>query len=283
MAADSDFLFDVQGPKARRRTAIITMLVSVVLAVILIEALIQLGQHGHLSPEPWEATFAAPVSLYLAEGLLLSLQAGLVAGLLAFPISALVAIIRLGRNHWLAGFAYWYVEITRALPLLLIIFFFQLYLPSTGLKIPVFWQLVAPLAIYHVSVLSEIIRAGIEAVPRGQSEAARSLGLSMWWTYVSILIPQASRIVLPPLVNQYVRLFKDTSLGFIVSYPELLTRGRTMGEYTGYLFETYVAVGVVYLVVDLALATIARALDRRLRSSRPTRTFRSSAVVEAHL
>ncbi len=283
MAADSDFLFDVQGPKARRRTAIITVLAIVVLAAILIEALVQLGQHGHLSPEPWEATFAAPVSLYLAEGLLLSLQAGLIAGLLAFPISALVAIIRLGRNHWLAGFAYWYVEITRALPLLLIIFFFQLYLPSTGLKIPVFWQLVAPLAIYHVSVLSEIFRAGIEAVPRGQSEAARSLGLSMWWTYVSILIPQASRIVLPSLVNQYIRLFKDTSLGFIVSYPELLTRGRTMGEYTGYLFETYVVVGVVYLVVDLALATIARALDRRLRSSRPTRTFRSSAVVEAHL
>ena len=263
--ADTDLLFDLQGPKARRRTAIATVAASTIIVLIVGLGIVQLGQHGHLSPEPWQAVLAPAVSAYLAVGLLLSLKAGLVAGLLAFPVGALVAITRLVRNRILAGSARWFVEITRSLPLLLIIFFFQLYLPTIGVKTPVFWQLVGPLVIYHIAVLSELFRAGIESVPNGQVEAAQSLGLSPFRIYLSIRIPQATRVILPSLINQFIRIFKDSALGYIVSYPELLTRGRTMGEYTGFLFETYVIVGTIYLVIDLVLAVAARAIDRRLR------------------
>jgi glutamate transport system permease protein len=268
MAAGADLIFDLQGPRARQRTAIATVVAAIAVAVLIGLGLVQLGRHGHLSPGPWAAVLAPAVSAYLAYGLVLSLKAGAVAGLLAFPAAIVVAITRLGRNRIGAGIARWYVELVRSLPLLLIIFFFQLYLPTIGVKTPVFWQLVGPLAIYHIAVLSEIFRAGIESVPRGQREAAESFGLSAPRIYLLVLIPQATRVILPSLINQFIRLFKDTSLGYIVSYPELLTRGRTMGEYTGVLFETYVVVGAIYLAVDLVLAAAARAVDQRLRFNR---------------
>lgn len=257
-------LFDVQGPRARRRTAIATIIAAVVIATLLALGFVQLGLHGDLAPQPWLTVLSPSVFGYLLGGLGLSLVSGLVAGLLAFPFSVAIAVGRFSRRRWVRAILRWYVEITRSLPLLLLIFFVQLYLPTIGIRVSVFWQLVIPLDIYNVSVLAEVFRAGVQAVPPGQKEAADSLGLRAWQKYRLVLLPQAVRIVLPSLISQYIRLFKDTSLGFVVSFPELLTRGKIMGEFTNDLLQTYVIVGALYLLTDLVLAAVGRRLARRL-------------------
>jgi glutamate transport system permease protein len=265
---DADLLFEVQGPRGRRRMRLVTAAVLVVIAGGVVLGLIQLGGHGHLQPGPWLDVILPPVSPYLVGGLWLSLMSGLLAGLLAFPLAVVLAILRMSRNQVTSGCARWYIEITRAIPVLLVLYFVQLFLPTIGLRTPVFWQLILPLALYHISILAEIFRAGVESIPPGQREAAESLGMSPPRIYQQVILPQAVRVVLPTLITQFIRLFKDTALGYIVTYPELLTRGKIMGNYTGHLFETYAVVGLVYLVINLILAAAARALDRRLRTRR---------------
>jgi len=272
-------LFDVQGPQGKRRMLLLTVAILLLIGVGIAFALVKLGQNGHLAATPWLTILLPPVSTYLLEGLWMSLLSGLLAGLLAFPLGIVLAILRMSRNRVVRGLARWYIEITRSIPVLLVMYFVQLFLPSIGWRVPVFWQLILPLALYHISMLAEIFRAGVESIPPGQREAAEALGLRPLRIYQQVILPQAIRVVLPSLINQFIRLFKDTSLGYIVTYPELLTRGKVMGDYTGYLFETFVIVGVVYLVVDLVLAAAARALDRRLRAERggAPRTARTRA------
>lgn len=247
---------------------IVTAVVIAVLVIVVVLGLIQLGSNGHLQPQRWLTVLSAPVFPYLLGGLGLSLASGLLAGLLAFPLAVVLAIARMSETRVISACARWYIEITRSIPVLLVLYFAQLFLPSIGIRTPVFWQLVLPLALYHISVLAEIFRAGVESIPAGQREAAKSLGLHPLRIYQQVILPQAIRVVLPSLINQFIRLFKDTSLGYIVTYPELLTRGKIMANYTGLLFETYVAVGLVYLVINLILAAFARALDRRMRTDR---------------
>jgi len=266
--SSENLLFDVQGPRGRRQMRAVTAGVLAAVAAGLAFVFIELGRHGQLAAQPWQSVLTPTVMNYLLGGLELSLKSGLLAGLLAFPLAVLVTILRLMKNPVISGIARWYVEITRSIPLLLLLYFVQLYLPFLGIRTPVFWQLVLPLALYHISILAEIFRAGVLSIPPGQREAAESLGLRPLRIYQQVILPQAIRVVLPSLVNEFIRLFKDTALGYIVTYPELLTRGKIMGEYTNNLFQTYAVVGLIYLVIDLILAAGARALDKRLRSQR---------------
>lgn len=264
----ADLLFDVQGPRGRRQMRAATTVIIGLAAIGFVFVFVQLGRHGQLAPRPWRTVLSPVVMNYLLGGLVLSLKSGLLAGLLAFPLAVVLTILRLIKNPVVSGIARWYIEITRSIPALLLLYFVQLYLPTIGIRTPVFWQLVIPLTMHHVSILAEIFRAGVLSVPAGQREAAESLGLRPLRIYQQVILPQAVRMVIPSLVNEFIRLFKDTALGYIVTYPELLTRGRIMGEYTSLLFETYVIVGAIYLIIDLILAAGARALEKRLRSER---------------
>lgn len=261
-------LFDVQGPKSRRQMNVLTAVVVTLLVVFASAGVAQLSASGNFAAERWEGVINMSVLAYLGGGLQLSLLSGLVSGLLAAPLGIALTVARLSRSRFLSAMARWWTELTRAIPVLLVIYFVQLLLPVVGVHTPVFWQLVLPLAIYHIAILSEIFRAGIESVPPGQREAAEALGFRSSRIYQLFVLPQATRIVLPSLITQFIRLFKDTTFGFIVTYPELLTRGKTIGEYTGNLFQTYSVVLVIYLVVNLLLAALARDLDRRMRAPR---------------
>lgn len=265
---ESPLLFDVQGPRSRRQMNLLTAAVFLLIAVAIVFAVFQLQSNGALDAARWESVFAPEVMTYLLRGLWLSLLAGSVAGLLAAPLGIALTIARLSPNRFVSTLARWWTELTRAIPILLVIYFVQLVLPALGLRTPVFWQLMLPLAIYHIAILAEIFRAGIQSVPAGQREAAESLGFGPLRIYQLIVLPQAIRIVLPSLITQFIRLFKDTTFGFVVTYPDLLTRGKIIGEYTGNLFQTYAVILVVYLVVDLLLAAFARHLDRRMRAPR---------------
>jgi glutamate transport system permease protein len=143
-------------------------------------------------------------------------------------------------------------------------------LPQIGINLPTIWKLVVPLTIANSAVFAEIVRAGIASLARGQREAALSLGLRSGQAMRYVVLPQAFRNVTPSLVTQLVSLLKDTSLGYIVAYTELLYRGQVLASYLHLLIPTYVAVTVIYLVVNGSLSALASRLQRGPRRRRPS-------------
>ena len=260
-------LFDAPGPKARARIRAAAVVSVIIVAAIVAAALWQLGLKGHLDPQRWSVLFTGPILSYLGVGLINSLLSGLIAGVIAAPLAVLVAVGRRHGPRWLRWILSGYVELIRSLPLLVLIYFFFLFLPSVEIKVSPLWQLVIPLVLNNVAMISDIFRAGMDGVSRGEIEAAHSLGLPSWRVITKVILPQATAIVLPALITQYVRLFKETSLGFVVSFSELLTRGRVMAEFTHSLFETYALVGATFVVINILLGWIARTVQARMSRS----------------
>ena len=140
-----------------------------------------------------------------------------------------------------------------------------LALPKYGVDLSAFWLLVLALVAYNGAVLGEIFRAGILSLDRGQTEAAYAIGLTYWQTMRIVIIPQAARRMIPSIVSQLVTLLKDTSLGFVISYEELLRRSRSTGEFFHNPLQATVFVGLIYVVVNFTLGRIARRLEVRQR------------------
>ena len=160
------------------------------------------------------------------------------------------------------------IEFFRAVPLLILILFCLLYLPTLGIGIGPFGALALGLTLYNMAVLAEIFRAGILSVDRGQREAAYALGMRKYQVMTLVLLPQAVRRMLPVLIAQLVVLLKDSSLGFIVGYFELLRQARSLVEFFNsrfgdlYTFQIYVAAAVIYIVVNLLLSMLARYVEQ---------------------
>ncbi|BCB82392.1 glutamate ABC transporter permease [Phytohabitans flavus] len=166
-----------------------------------------------------------------------------------------------------------FVEIFRGLPVVITIFFVASALPELGVDLgDILWYLVIGLTLYNMVVIGEILRSGMEGLPGGQREAAEAMGLSPFQTTRMILLPQAFRIMLPALISQLVVVLKDTSLGFIISYEEVL---RVSGQIIQALpepnpIQVYAVVGVIYIAVNYALSKLAEYTQRRLARGRKT-------------
>jgi glutamate transport system permease protein len=145
-----------------------------------------------------------------------------------------------------------------------LIYAFLLALPRFGINLPILWKLVVPIVLVNTAVLAEIYRAGINAVDRGQFEAAVSVGLREGTAMRTVIMPQAVRLVAPALVTQLVALLKDSTLGYVVSYPELMKQGNNLTVYTHLLVQTYLIVALIYVVVNLALSRLAVLLERKV-------------------
>ncbi len=158
---------------------------------------------------------------------------------------------------------------------------FLLVLPRAGLNLPLFWQLVVPIVISASATSAEIFRAGVLALERGQTEAAHSIGLTYWQTMRIVVLPQVVRRLLPVLVTQLVSVLKDTTLGYVVSYSELLHQGQTLGEYTQTLVQTFLVVAVVYVLANGGLSQLARLLERRQQMRARSASLVAVSVREA--
>ena len=258
-------LTDELGPRARRRVAIATFVAVLVLAALLLVAVRRFADNGQLEGDRWRPLTEWPVLKFLLLGLVATLKVAAVSMVLTVVIGGLMALGRLARNtpvRWLTG---GYVELFRALPLLLLIFFMARGLPKLGVDLDLFWYLVLGLVAYNSAVLAEIIRAGILSLERGQTEAAYSIGLSYWQAMLLIVIPQAIRRMIPAGVGQLVTLLKDTSLGFVLPYEEFLRRGQIAGEFEQNQLQVIMFVAVVYIVVNATLSQVARRLEVRQR------------------
>lgn len=255
-------LYDHPGPLARRRARIGTAAGGALLAVLAGLLLWRLADRGQFDGEKWE-TFLDPDTWNgIRVGLTNTLKAALVAIVLAVALGVLLAAGRLSDRALVRAPAVTVIEFFRAIPLLMLIFFFFLAFPNS---LGSYGALVAGLMLYNGAVLAEIFRAGIFAVPKGQGEAAFSLGLRKSQVMRLVLVPQAVRTMLPAIVSQCVVVLKDTSLGFIVVYPELLQVAKQIyvGEFN--IIPTVMVVAPIYIGMNMALSWAAHWLERRQR------------------
>ncbi|WP_022919064.1 amino acid ABC transporter permease [Ruania albidiflava] len=262
---DAHAMFDTAGPRAQRWIRIITVLSVLGILGLFALAYYRFYASGALAPSTW-LTFTEPGTIrYLGTALKNTMLAAAAAGAMALPLGLLLALGRLSRKilplRWLCTGI---IELFRAIPVLLVIYVFMFALPAYGIETGTFTKLVVPITLCAAATLAEVFRAGVLALPRGQTEAGLSIGLTDGQTFRTIVLPQALRIVIPALVAQAVIVVKDTAFGYVVSYAELLQSGRVLIANTGDLVQTYLVVTIIYILVNVLISWAARALDRRM-------------------
>lgn len=260
----SNILFDVPGPKARRRHAIISVVTIVVLLAVAAYVTWLLYTQNQFTARQWEPFVTPRFMLFLLQGLGWTVLTAVLAIIPAVFFGLLFGVGKLS-DHAVVRWPSWLVvEFFRAVPLLMLIIFIW---SLRGFRQGDLAALVLGLVLYNGSVLAEIFRAGINAVPTGQSEAAYALGMRKTQVMTIVQLPQAVKIMLPSIVSQCIVALKDTSLGFYVLAPGLLLAGRRLWN----TFDNFLAVAIVlmaiYIVLNLMLSALATYLERRYSSS----------------
>jgi len=258
-------LADALGPKAKRRVLVASILSGVALVGLLAIAVQRLADKDQLASEKWKPFTDWSTVQFLLGGLANTLKAAVVAMVLAIIVGAGLALARLSRTAPVRWLAVVYVEFFRGVPLVLLIFFTFFALPKYGIDMTQYRALVLALTLYNSAMLGEVFRAGILSLDRGQTEAANAIGLTYWQGMALVIIPQAARRMIPAIVSQLITLLKDTSLGYVISYEELLRRGRISGEFFKNPLQAYFFVALLYIAVNFTLSRTARWLEIRQR------------------
>lgn len=203
---------------------------------------------------------------FLLDGLIVTIQVTILSIVLSLIFGGMLGIIRYLKIPVVSQVVAFIVDTIRNLPLLLIIFFTYFALPQIGIRFNIFWSTVAAMSLFESAMISEIIRGGIVAVPKGQTEAAIATGLTRIQTLRYIVVPQAVRSMAPSLVSQLIALIKDTSLATIISLPELTHNARIIyGQNTNYVIPMFVAMTFLYWIICFSLSKLAKYLENRGR------------------
>jgi len=274
MSRGAAVLFDAPGPRARRLSLILSLVagVLILLGIGWILAVLAAPREGPgglelpsmLSPERWNIFADPDVWALIWRGTLATLQAAAVAAVMALAFGVVLSLLRSAQSRWVRVPTAIFIEFFRGMPVLLMMLFILLAASTSQ-----FWAVVWALALYNGALIGEALRAGLVALPKGQREAGLSLGMRQLQSKMLVEFPQAFRQMLPIIVAQLVVLLKDTSLGYIVGYTELLrTTLNNLASFYGnrYLFSLFVVTWVVYLAMNLALSWFARWLSRRTES-----------------
>ncbi len=274
------FIYDEPGPRARRRIRMASGVVVVLLAILVALGLHQFAATGQFDPSHWTPFGQLVVWRYLGVGLLGTLQSAGVVAVLGAPLGALLAFGRLSTIRPVRWLCTTYIEVARTVPVLLLIYLMLFGLPQLGINAPVLWKMAIPLTFVSSAVFAEIVRAGVISLPKGQSEAALSLGLRKRQATRHVILPQALRNVSPSLLTQLVSLLKDTTLGYIVAYTDLLYRGQLLTSFLNQLIPTYLVVAGIYLTVSGSLTALAWHLQKRIGRSPASLTVLPSIPVQ---
>ncbi|MDX6294640.1 MAG: glutamate transport system permease protein [Kribbellaceae bacterium] len=264
----SAVLYDVPGPRAIARNRLLNGVVALVFIGVVAWVIYRLNSSGQFQSRRWAQFQYTAIQQQLLDGLLNTLKAAGIAAVFALVFGAVFAAARISDHKVIRAPATVVVELFRAIPLLILMFFFYYGSLQYHLGLSPMWAVVLGLTLYNGSVLAEIFRAGITAVPRGQREAAYATGLRKNQVVRLILLPQAIRAMLPAIVSQLVVLLKDTALGFIITYNELLYVGKQMGgrlEFGFPYIPTYIVIAVIYIGLCSLLSILARWLEGRSR------------------
>ncbi|MEO5840068.1 MAG: amino acid ABC transporter permease [Acidimicrobiales bacterium] len=259
-------LGDDLGPRGRRRVAIATVVSLVAIVILVLLAVKRFHDKGQLDRKLWESIFTRSTARFMFTGLRNTLTAALVAMAIALMLGMVGAFGRLNPHRSVRGTSILLIELFRATPLVLLIYFAGVAVPRYLFELSSYWYLVMALALYNGSVIAEVFRAGILALGRGQREAALAIGFTEGQALRRVLFPQAVRSMVPAIINQLVTLLKDSSLGALVLVPavdDLLRRGRQVGEFNRNPLQALLVTGLVYVVVNFALTSLARRLESR--------------------
>ncbi len=270
----SAVLYDAPGPRARRRVLIASVVATLALLAVAALVMLRLSDQGQFEGEKWSPIFNpgneqfGELWKFLLGGLWATLQAAFLAMLFSLIIGTLFAVTRISAAPWYRWLVVSVIELLRGVPVVMAVFFASKVLPQFGIDLSLLWYLVIGLTAYNSVVIGEIIRAGVQALPRGQTEAAYAIGLTRAKALRYILLPQAFRIMLPALISQLVVVVKDTSLGTFISYSELLRRGGIAVQTLENPIQMYLVVGVIFIVINYALSRLAVYVERRLSRGR---------------
>ncbi len=258
-------LYDAPGPKTVARHRVYTGITLVAIVGLILVILGKLNSTGQLEYAKWEP-FVTPdyVRVLLVDGLLKTLEMAFFSVIFAVVFGLVFGIGKHSEHRWLAWPSFVVVEFFRAVPVLLLMIFVFYTLHVGGGPLSTFWCVVVALTLYNGSVLAEVFRAGINAVPKGQVEAAYALGLRKTQVMTSIQLPQAVKIMLPALVSQCVVALKDTTLGIYIIAPGLTFVGKQIyGEFFNQV-PTAIVIAAFFIACNLGLTAIAQWLQRRL-------------------
>jgi polar amino acid transport system permease protein len=212
--------------------------------------------------------FALEILPTLARAAVVTIQATFLGFAIAAVLGLVLAILRRSRNPWVSTITGGFVEFIRSTPVLIQIFFVFFVFPQFGVVIPAFVAGVMALGLHYASYCSEVYRAGLDAIPRGQWEAATALNLSPYRTYFGVIIPQAIPPVVPALGNYLIGMFKETPLLSAIAVVELMQTAKIIGSETFRYLEPITMVGIFFLVMSLVSAVGVRRLEAWLHSRR---------------
>jgi glutamate transport system permease protein len=261
MSAPTQVLFDAPGPRTRRLNTLLSVVSVLVLLGLLAFIVWKFQDAGQLDAAKWAPFSYAVIQRTLLAGMWATIKVAIVATVLALVVGVAFALLRLAPQRAISLPSTIVLEIFRGVPVLLLIFAtFLLF----GNDIGSFWSVVIGLTLYNGMVIAEIMRAGILAVPTGQREAAMSIGLRGSQTMRLILMPQAVRAMMPTLIAQVVVLLKDSALGFIVTYQDLLYQVNAIGRSYNNLLPTFIVGAVLFIIINMVVAGLARYLEKRM-------------------
>lgn len=259
----SSVLFDAPGPRARARHRIYTVISALVILGLVYLAFRQLDRRGQFAYDLWEPFVTPRIINFLLEGL----GKTVLAAVLAIGFSLLFGVVfgvgKLSEHRALRWPSWLFVEFFRAVPLLMLIIV-TWYALGADIGTMAFWSLVIGLTLYNGAVLAEVFRAGINALPKGQSEAAYAIGMRKSQVMRIVLIPQAVKIMLPAIINQAVTALKDTTLGYAITAPGVAYAGKQVYTEFHNILQAAVVLALIFVIINLALARIATYLERRL-------------------
>jgi glutamate transport system permease protein len=253
-------LYDVPGPKARRVSLIGSVIGTVVIVGLLAWIVMILAQQGIFEGRRWAIFTRGDVWTLLGNGLGATLSAAALAAVIAFPLGLLLCLLRISLVAWIRIPTRVVLEFLRGMPVVLMMLFVLL-----GFGTSQFVAVVTGLVLYNSAIFAEIIRAGIQSLPKGQREAGLTIGLTSFQSRMLIELPQAIRRMMPSLVAQLVVLLKDTSLGYIVAYGELLRAVQVMADFLGnaFLFPIFFVAAAIYIAINICVSRLAVWIERR--------------------
>lgn len=258
-----DALYEEPGPKTRRKMVIGTVVSLVLLVALAAWVVYRFWVTGQLSARYWELFSWRTTWRYLFKGLEGTFAVALTAAVLSLVLGMLLMLGRTSRFRVLSAVCAVLTNVLRGVPSLLFIYFFFFAMPNLGIKMPAFWMLCIPVTLAASGVLAEVFRAGVNAVPRGQTEAGLSIGLTRWKVKTKIVLPQAIRFVIPSLISQLVVVVKDTALAYVVSYPDLMQNAQVLRTNYDALVSTFLVVALIYIVINYLINKLAVLVSRR--------------------
>jgi glutamate transport system permease protein len=259
-------LFDAPGPATRARHRTYSIVSGIALAAAIAFVLWRLQTTGQLEYDKWEP-FLTPryIEAILVDGLLVTLQMAFSAVIGAVVFGVLFGVGKLSEHSWVRWPCWLVVEFFRAVPviMLMIFCFYAIFGGMDPLSRRTYWSVVLALTLYNGAVLAEVFRAGINAVPRGQAEAAYAIGMRKTQVMTVVLLPQAVKIMIPAIISQMVVALKDTSLGYAVAGLGLTRIAKPIYQTFANHVPTIIVITAIYVVVNLLLTALAMWLQRK--------------------